>query len=95
MREVVDSGVLRDLHKYVYNIGMKRKAIRGDHSGIIGTGVLSGRACGADLTSPSVSPNLTGNIFAFAIIDYTTRRVLCYFIKTTDEAFAITKHFLG
>ena len=52
-----------------------------------------GQAFGVDVTGPFVMPSLTGNIYMFAIIDYSTRRVWCYFIKPKDEAFAMIKHF--
>ena len=50
--EVVDLGVFRDLHKYVCTICMKSKATRGEHNGIIDTGMLPGQAFGADVTGP-------------------------------------------
>ena len=38
-------------------------------------------------------PSLTGNVYMPAIIDFASRRVWCYFIRTKDEAFSIIKHF--
>ena len=52
-----------------------------------------GQAFGADVTGPFVMSGLTGNVYMFAIIYYSTRRVWCYFIKTKDEALAMIKHF--
>ena len=79
---IVDLRVFRDLHKYVCTICMKSKATRGEHNGIIDTGMLPGQAFGADVTGPFVMPSLTGNVYMFAIIDYASRRVWCYFIRT-------------
>ena len=82
------------MHKYVCTICMKSKATRGEHVDKIYTGMLPGQAFGADVTGPFVIPSLTGNVYMFAIIDYNSRRVWCYFITSKDHAFAMIKHFL-
>ena len=60
--------MFRDFHKYVCTICVHAKATRGEHSGIIDTGMLPGQAFGTDVMDAVIMPSLTGNVYMFAII---------------------------
>ena len=86
--------MLRDLQKYVYTICVKSKVTRGEHSDIIDTGMKPGQAYGVNVTGPFAMPSLSSNVYMFANIDYSTRRVWIYFIRTRDEAFCYDYTFI-